>query len=83
MLIMLFGQPVDCNTTFNMRFPSVWLKLRHWLRWRIKLLNTHLSYRGVLDNTEVIINREELLATLSVLDVWGVGSRWGKILEET
>lgn len=35
---------------------------------------------GVLDITEAIAQQQELLATLSVLDVWGIGSRWGQML---
>lgn len=34
----------------------------------------------VLDITEALAQQQELLATLSVLDVWGVGSQWGKML---
>lgn len=35
---------------------------------------------GVLDITEAIAQQQELLAVLPVVDVWGVGSRWGQML---
>ncbi len=38
------------------------------------------SLAGVLDITENIAYQQELLTTLSVVDVWGVGSQWGKML---
>ena len=37
---------------------------------------------GVLDITRDFAQQQELLAALSVLDVWGIGSRWGKLLIE-
>ncbi|MBV9389943.1 MAG: Y-family DNA polymerase [Chroococcidiopsidaceae cyanobacterium CP_BM_ER_R8_30] len=50
-----------------------------------KVANHHVKriaeLDGVLDITSNYIRQEELLATLAVEDVWGIGYRWGKMLE--
>jgi DNA polymerase V len=35
---------------------------------------------GVLDITELIEQQLELLSVLPVEDIWGIGSRWGRML---
>ncbi|MBV8884127.1 MAG: Y-family DNA polymerase [Chroococcidiopsidaceae cyanobacterium CP_BM_RX_35] len=39
-----------------------------------------VELEGVLDITNNYIRQEELLATLAIEDVWGIGYRWGKML---
>ncbi len=45
-----------------------------------RFAKTTLDLEGVLDITGLLERQLELLAALSVLDVWGIGSRWGQML---
>lgn len=45
-----------------------------------KFAKKSAEYEGMLDTTELFALQEELLSLLPVVDVWGIGSRWGRML---